>query len=65
MIKEGNKRIMINLSPEDLELLEGLSKKFHYTKSELIHFLLSGELQYFFATDTFNLELYYNQKVLH
>ena len=63
MVKDGNKRIMINLSPEDLELLEGLSIKFHYTKSEIIHFLLSGELQYYFLTDSFGLELNYKQKV--
>lgn len=63
MIKEGNKRIMINLTPEDLDLLESLSKEFHYTKSEIIHFLLSGELQYYFLTDTFGLELHYKQKV--
>lgn len=63
MVKEGNKRIMINLSPEDLELLEKLSKQFYYTKSDLIHFFLSGELQYCFLTDSFGLELHYQQKV--
>ena len=49
MVKEGNKRIMINFTPEDLDLLEELSYSFDISKTRIIHYLLTGELFYSLA----------------
>lgn len=63
MVKENNKRVMITFCPEDLERLENLCSSFHLSKTQVIHYFLTGELEYNYLSDSFNLELYYEQKV--